>query len=223
MDDYYEILGVLPSVSQGEIKKSFRHLARSYHPDINHASDAHERMALINKAYHILCDAEKRAKYDQLLITLNKASKVAPLHVSQHLSLNQRWSFSFFQQQSTWKLDTASALDTFVNKVIYAYETHGYTIARMVSRNPTTTDLLMRRKDTMAIARLHVTPLVSPDEVKALLKNLPRLTVGAYITTGFFVSRACSDAKAQKLVCYNGADFIEIYSKALKKRVQIRE
>jgi curved DNA-binding protein len=65
--DYYETLGVSKTASQDEIRKSFRKLARKYHPDVAKDKKAAEsKFKEINEAYEVLGDAEKRAKYDQL-------------------------------------------------------------------------------------------------------------------------------------------------------------
>ena len=65
--DYYESLGVPRGASDAEIKKSFRKLARQYHPDV--AKDkkrAEEKFKEINEAYEVLSDPAKRKKYDEL-------------------------------------------------------------------------------------------------------------------------------------------------------------
>jgi curved DNA-binding protein len=64
--DYYQILGVARDASAGDIKKSFRKLARKYHPDVSKEKDAEKRMKEVNEAYTVLSDTEKRAAYDQL-------------------------------------------------------------------------------------------------------------------------------------------------------------
>ena len=61
----YETLGVSENASAEEIKKSYRKLARKYHPDINKDPEAQNKFKEINAAYEVLSDAEKKAQYDQ--------------------------------------------------------------------------------------------------------------------------------------------------------------
>lgn len=61
----YETLGISENASADEIKKSYRKLARKYHPDINKEESAIEKFKEINAAYEVLSDEEKKAQYDQ--------------------------------------------------------------------------------------------------------------------------------------------------------------
>ena len=65
--DHYSILGVDRNASADEINKSYRKLARKYHPDVNQGDKAsEEKFQEINEAHEVLSDPEKRQKYDQL-------------------------------------------------------------------------------------------------------------------------------------------------------------
>jgi curved DNA-binding protein len=60
--DYYKTLGVPRTASADEIKKAFRKLARTHHPD---AGGDESKFKEINEAYEVLSDEKKRALYDQ--------------------------------------------------------------------------------------------------------------------------------------------------------------
>jgi curved DNA-binding protein len=64
--DYYKILGVEREISDADLKKAYRKLARKYHPDVSKEKDAEERFKEVNEAYEVLGDKEKRRQYDEL-------------------------------------------------------------------------------------------------------------------------------------------------------------
>lgn len=61
---YYAILGVSHDANYQEIKKSYRKLAKKYHPDRNKSPHAEETIKKINHAFEILSDRKKRKQYD---------------------------------------------------------------------------------------------------------------------------------------------------------------
>ncbi len=65
-EDYYKTLGVSRTATAEEIQQAFRRLARKYHPDVNKEKSAEGKFKLINEAYEVLKDAEKRKRYDAL-------------------------------------------------------------------------------------------------------------------------------------------------------------
>jgi DnaJ-class molecular chaperone len=66
MRNPYDVLGVSRSASEAEIKKAFRKLAKTYHPDSNtNDPKAKDKFAEANSAYEILGDATKRAQFDR--------------------------------------------------------------------------------------------------------------------------------------------------------------
>jgi curved DNA-binding protein len=62
--DYYEILGINKNATSEDIRSAFRKLAKQYHPDVNKTKSAEERFKLINEAYEVLIDPDKRSRYD---------------------------------------------------------------------------------------------------------------------------------------------------------------
>src|SRR5262252_5486296 len=64
--DYYETLGVARDAPLDDIRKTYRKLARKYHPDLNPGDkSAEERFKNVQEAYDILSDPKKRQMYDQ--------------------------------------------------------------------------------------------------------------------------------------------------------------
>jgi molecular chaperone DnaJ len=65
--DFYDILGVSKDVSDAELKKTYRSLARKFHPDANPDDKrAEARFKEISEAYTVLSDPTQRAEYDQI-------------------------------------------------------------------------------------------------------------------------------------------------------------
>lgn len=64
--DYYKILELSKSATEGDIKKAYRKFARKFHPDLNpNNKEAEKKFKEINEANEVLSDAEKRKKYDE--------------------------------------------------------------------------------------------------------------------------------------------------------------
>jgi len=62
--NYYYILGIPHTATTEDIKKAFRLKAKLIHPDINKSIDAKASFQVLNEAYQILVDSEKRRTYD---------------------------------------------------------------------------------------------------------------------------------------------------------------
>ncbi len=64
--DYYEVLGVSKSANKDELKKAYRKLALTYHPDKNPDNkEAEEKFKEAAEAYEVLSDDQKRSAYDR--------------------------------------------------------------------------------------------------------------------------------------------------------------
>lgn len=76
--DYYKILGVTRTATAEDIKKSYRRMARKYHPDVSKEKDAEQKFKELQEAYEVLKDPEKRAAYDQLGSDWKSGQKFRP-------------------------------------------------------------------------------------------------------------------------------------------------
>ena len=64
--DFYKVLGVSKSASSDELKKSYRKLAREFHPDKNPGNKtAEDRFKEASEAYDVLSDDKTRKEYDE--------------------------------------------------------------------------------------------------------------------------------------------------------------
>ena len=64
--DYYRLLGIPPNADQHRIRCAYRSLAKRFHPDTNHGSEAAaELFRQVNNAYRILSDPARRECYDE--------------------------------------------------------------------------------------------------------------------------------------------------------------
>ena len=64
MANLYDMLGVSKTASDAEIKKAYRNLARTLHPDVNPDKKAQEKFKAVTAAYELLSNKDKRRRYD---------------------------------------------------------------------------------------------------------------------------------------------------------------
>jgi curved DNA-binding protein len=76
--DYYATLQVEPGASAEEIKRSYRKLARKYHPDVSKEPEAEARFKDVAEAYKALKDPEKRAAYDAVAQRYRQGERFDP-------------------------------------------------------------------------------------------------------------------------------------------------
>lgn len=104
---HYEILGVDSTASSSEIKAAFRKLARLYHPDANGGKQSH-LFSLVNQAYEVLGDSQRREDYDRLLASGQTST-------SSNFSSNESYSSSQQESQSAY---TATPLQVLTSPVV---------------------------------------------------------------------------------------------------------
>lgn len=95
---YYSILEVSEKATFQEIRRSYRKLARKYHPDRNGASAADDMIKKINQAFETLSDRDKRRDYDSqsLLRTLDSKVQVQSADIFESSSQPERKTTSTF-------------------------------------------------------------------------------------------------------------------------------
>jgi len=67
--NYYELLGIEPNAGPQKIKQAYLNKVKEWHPDKNpdRKAEAEEKTKVLNQAYHILGDSERRKNYDRML------------------------------------------------------------------------------------------------------------------------------------------------------------
>jgi hypothetical protein len=88
---YYHILGVSSDATEDEITGAFRRKVKQWHPDICTHPDAEERMREINEAAEILCDPERRARYDRALAGKDPLESPAAVRTDKHGKSGWSW------------------------------------------------------------------------------------------------------------------------------------
>jgi curved DNA-binding protein CbpA len=98
MGDLYAVLGVERTADARTIRARYRQLARRHHPDLG-GDD--ERMMVLNKAWHVLGNPDRRARYDAR--ARRKATKAQPRSRDGHTVLD----FGRYEGQSLGEIAAA--------------------------------------------------------------------------------------------------------------------
>ena len=77
---YYDILRVGPKAGPASVRTAYRRLAQKYHPDkLPGNADAVRVMVMLNEAYGVLSDPDRRASYDRLIAADYSCARTARL------------------------------------------------------------------------------------------------------------------------------------------------
>jgi hypothetical protein len=88
--NFYELLGIDRQASHAEVKRAYRSLVKQYHPDVSDKPDTVKNFQLIQKAYEILSDPQKRAIYDELLYRRENGMANPYINQTQSRTFRQR-------------------------------------------------------------------------------------------------------------------------------------
>jgi DnaJ-class molecular chaperone len=93
MRNFYQVLGTTSRADDSQLKRAFRNLAKTFHPDLN-AGDkrSEERFKELNQAYDVLRDPEARAAYDAFLT--DKQTRVRHRFRSAALTMSAAFALS---------------------------------------------------------------------------------------------------------------------------------
>jgi len=99
--NYYQILGLQRDVSQEEIKKGYRRIAKQYHPDSNPGNrEAEKKFKEASEAYEVLSNEEKRENYDHKLTT--EWNKPKPTKTAENKTTVKQ-PFPFFSTEESFE------------------------------------------------------------------------------------------------------------------------
>jgi len=107
----YQVLGVLQSASQSEIKSAYYKLAKQYHPDVNKGNE--ERFKEISSAYETLSATDKRKQYDD---NLKYGATSQSSSASGYSQQSQYKSYQNYYNQRTNENEQANAYRHYYNR-----------------------------------------------------------------------------------------------------------
>lgn len=102
MKDYYKILGISHNATPEAIKRAYRLKAKKCHPDIFKGQNSKEQFQLINEAYQVLINNNKRRLYDQRLKTGVQQSRNV-YHQKSRYNYNPAYQRPYYRRKTSYK------------------------------------------------------------------------------------------------------------------------
>jgi len=93
--NYYAIFGVSQYAKYREIKAAYRHLALKYHPDRNSSPVSENSIKIINAAFEVLSDKDKRKQYDEKLANNSSSHAISSVVYSDSDHNNSRDNYDY--------------------------------------------------------------------------------------------------------------------------------
>ncbi len=223
--DYFQVLGLSPDVSQEVLEKTYRTLARKYHPDVNPDPQARERMAEINEAYQVLKDPERRQRYLRVRKVFQRLPN--PQRMSSPLS----WFVAFWSQgnlpQSHHRPD--GRVEHLVTHVVHLYDYWGYRLEATTSLGTGWRSLIFQRTqiwNSMKAARRFALPWRK--RVNVWVGVWPVLTEAriqkwethphVLFLDGVLSPRACSRLEQMHIRVFDRKRFVALYEGTFGER-----
>ncbi|MEO6903159.1 MAG: DnaJ domain-containing protein [Bacteroidia bacterium] len=101
--NYYKILDIARTATTDDVKRAYRSKAKVMHPDVNNSPKANELFLIINEAYEVLLDANKRYLHDLRLDYVDK-SKAELLYKKQYYgSSTKKGATNSAESNAAWK------------------------------------------------------------------------------------------------------------------------
>lgn len=190
---HYQILGVAPTVSREEIKRAYRELVKTQHPDTQHngngngTDEATEEMMRINDAYATLMDKQKRTEYDVrigLTVSHPKGKIITPFT-----------SFDEDQQREKFLRTVFHPSRTAITKIISMYKKE----IRELSADPFDDALLEDFQEYLD--RLEAALRKGSDSL--VHNEVPRTLQGAVLTMRNSIAQAADALEEMRHYCNN--------------------
>lgn len=220
LPDYYAILGLPPDADQRLIEKTYRRLARQYHPDVNPSPEAHARMVAINEAYAVLRDPVQRARYDAQRRLLRDWLSQAPLEYHGRNGLRGRARHDAIQMMLFWQRQKQRWQETFLRQVQQVLRAYGYRrIQKLPGEEAHWMDQIWQRGTQLWYVRLQLQPVTTPKHIAAFAQARQKVPQAraSLMSAGDVWPQARQLAKREGIVVYDRPALKHIWDRARRR------
>jgi len=119
--DYYKILGLHRDATSDQIRRAYRSKAKLYHPDINNTPNAKLLFQLVNEAYQILTNPDKRKWYDFKLKYPSTTGARQPDRHRTSTYASYYKAYTYQQQQKQEEKESANYKKTLLDNILFYF------------------------------------------------------------------------------------------------------